>query len=236
MIPIRDHVRSKSFPFFNLLLIGINAYVFVRQLSLPGAQALEFTMEYAFVAGRFLSEPLEFWYTPFSTLFFHGGFVHFFGNMLFLLIFGDNVEDALGHVRYLFFYLFAGALALAVQTLLMPLMDVPVIGASGSISAVLGAYLVLFPLARVTTLIPIGIFLMPARLPAFVFLVVWAVLQFFSGYFVIVSGPLDNVAYFAHIGGFVYGFLFALAGRSRYLEKFRRRGFYGGGRGTYRIR
>ncbi len=226
MIPIRDHIRSKSFPFFNLLFLGVNIAVFARQVMLPDAQALSFTMEYAFIADRLMASPLEFWYTPFTTLFFHGGFVHFLGNMLFLLVFGDNVEDALGHFRYLFFYLVAGALSILVQILFAPDLTTPIIGASGSISAVLGAYLVLFPLARVTTLIPIGIFLMPARLPAFVFLLVWAVLQFFSGYFVIVAGRFDNVAYFAHIGGFVYGFLVALTGRNRYLQKFRRRSIY----------
>lgn len=226
MIPLRDHLRSKGFPFFNLVLLGFNVLVFVRQLMLPEAAAVEFTLEYAFIAQRFLSNPLQWWYTPFTTLFFHGGFVHFIGNMLFLFIFGDNVEDALGHVRYLFFYFFAGALSLAVQLIVMPDLSTPVIGASGAISAVLGAYLVLFPLARVTTLIPIGIFLMPARLPAFVFLFAWVALQAFSGYFAVVAGPFDNVAYFAHIGGVLYGVVIALAGRRRYLEKFRRRGVY----------
>ncbi|TVQ38432.1 MAG: rhomboid family intramembrane serine protease [Spirochaetaceae bacterium] len=232
MIPIKDHVRSKSFPFFNLLFLGINIYVFARQVILPDAQALQFTIDHAFVAQRFLEDPLAYWFTPLTTLFFHGGFVHFGGNMLFLFIFGDNVEDALGHLRYLFFYLFAGVLSLVVQLIVVPDMATPVIGASGAISGVLGAYLVLFPLARVTTLIPIGIFLMPARLPAFVFLFLWVVVQALSGYLTIMAGPLDNVAYFAHIGGFIYGFAIALSGRRRYLEKFRRRGIYG----TYRSR
>lgn len=227
MIPIRDHVRSKSFPFFNLIFLGINIYVFARQVMLSAPEAMALTMDYAFVAQSFLSDPVGLWYTPFTTLFFHGGFIHFFGNMLFLFIFGDNVEDALGHLRYVFFYLFAGVLSLAVQLIVVPELATPVIGASGAISAILGAYLVLFPLARVTTLIPIGFFLMPARLPAFVFLLVWALLQFFSGYMSILSAPTDNVAYFAHIGGFVYGVVIALAGRARYLEKFRRRGVYG---------
>lgn len=146
--------------------------------------------------------------------------------MLFLLVFGDNVEDALGHLRYLSFYILSGVLSLVAQIVFALDPATPMIGASGAISAVLGAYLVLFPLARVTTLIPIGIFLMPARLPAFVFLVVWAVVQFFSGYLTILTGPLNNVAYFAHIGGFAFGFVFALAGRRRYLEKFRDRDVY----------
>ncbi len=226
MIPIRDHIRTKSFPFVNLGFVAINVYVFVRQLVLADAAAFDFTMEYAFIADRLIESPVDFWFTPFTTLFFHGGFVHFIGNMLFLIVFGDNVEDALGHVRYVGFYLLAGVLSLAAEVVISAQTAVPIIGASGSISAVLGAYLVLFPLARVTTIIPVGIFLMPARLPAVVFLLVWAALQFFSGYLSIVAGPLDNVAYVAHIGGFVYGFLIALTGRRRFLEKFRRRGIY----------
>ena len=225
MIPIRDHVRSRTFPAVNLLFIGLNLFVFIRQVVLPDPAALSFTMQYAFVAERLFADPLASWYTPVTTLFFHGGFVHFIGNMLFLLIFGDNVEDALGHIRYLFFYLFAGVLSLAVQLLVVPQLSIPVIGASGSISAVLGAYIVLYPMARVTTLIPIGIFFLSARVPAFVFLGVWALLQFFSGYFTVVGGAIDNVAYFAHIGGFLYGLLVALVGRRGFLEKLRRRGY-----------
>lgn len=229
MIPIRDHLRAKSFPFVTVAFVVANGYVFVRQLLLAQQDASSFTLEYAFIAERFLEAPVEFWYTAFTSLFFHGGFVHFIGNMLFLVVFGDNIEDALGHIRYLFFYLFAGLVSLAAQTVVAPDLSVPVIGASGSISAVLGAYLILFPLARVTTIIPVGIFLMPARLPAVVFLFVWAAIQFFSGYLSIVAGPVDNVAYLAHVGGFLFGVLVALVGRRRYLEKFRRRGIYKSG-------
>jgi len=226
MIPIRDHIRAKSFPFVTIAFVVANGYVFVRQLLLEPAGASSFTMEYAFVAERFLEAPLEYWFTAFTSLFFHGGFIHFIGNMLFLAVFGDNIEDALGHVRYFVFYLFAGLVALVAQTIVAPDLSIPVIGASGSISAVLGAYLILFPLARVTTIIPVGIFLMPARLPAVVFLFVWAAIQFFSGYLSVVAGPMDNVAYLAHVGGFLFGVVIALAGRRRYLEKFRRRGIY----------
>lgn len=227
MIPIRDHLRAKSFPFVTVAFVVANGYVFVRQLLLAQPEASSFTMEYAFIAERFLETPVQLWYTPLTSLFFHGGFIHFVGNMLFLVVFGDNVEDALGHVRYFFFYLLAGLVSLAAQTVVSPDLSIPVIGASGSISAVLGAYLILFPLARVTTIIPVGIFLMPARLPAVVFLFVWAAVQFFSGYLSIVAGPMDNVAYLAHVGGFVFGVVVALAGRRRYLAPFKRRGIYG---------
>lgn len=224
MIPIKDYVRTKSFPVVNGVFIAVNLVVFVRQLLLPQPEALEFVMEYAFVADRFLASPGEYWFTPLTTIFFHGGFVHFIGNMLFLLVFGDNVEDALGHLRYLVFYLAAGVVSLGVQLVVSPELSAPVIGASGAISAVLGVYLVLYPLARVTTLIPIGIFLMPVRLPAFIFLGVWALVQFFSGYFVVVGGAFDAVAYFAHIGGFAFGFLLALFVRDRLIDRLRKRG------------
>lgn len=224
MIPIKDYVRTKSFPVFNVLFIGANLAVFVAQLVMPGQEAYELVMDHAFVADRFLASPVDYWFTPVTTLFFHGGFVHFIGNMLFLLVFGDNVEDALGHLRYLVFYLAAGVFSLAVQLVVSPDLSVPVIGASGAISGVLGVYLVLYPLARVTTLIPIGIFLMPVRLPAFIFLGVWALVQFFSGYLLIVADAFHPVAYFAHVGGFAFGFLLALLLRNRLIDRLRRRG------------
>ena len=224
MIPIKDYVRSKSFPLFNTAFILINLYVFVRQVILPDPEAYAFVMRYAFVADRFLADPVSWWWTPVTTLFFHGGFVHFIGNMLFLFVFGDNVEDALGHLRYAVFYVLAGAISLAVQLAVAPALSVPVIGASGSISAVLGVYLVLYPMSRVLTIVPIGIFLMTARLPAFLFLGIWALLQFFSGYLTVTAGVFDAVAYFAHIGGFGFGFLLALFRRGRYIERLRARG------------
>jgi len=231
VLPIKDYLQSKTFPLVNTVFIVANVVVFVHQVRLPLSQSEAFIMQHAFVAGRFFDAPLEHWSTVFSSMFLHGGFVHFIGNMLFLFVFGDNVEDALGHIRYFFFYFLAGAVAAFAQTLFMPDLSVPLIGASGAISAVLGAYIILYPMARVLTIIPIGFLLMSAKLPAYLFVGVWAVMQLFSGVLTIAGGVGSNIGYFAHIGGFVFGFIFAAAGRRRYLQKFHRhrRVFYNEG-------
>lgn len=223
MIPIKDYLKSKSFPVVNSLFIIINAVVFFYQITMPGQEAREFVMQYGFIAGRFLNNPFAEWTTIFTSMFLHGGILHFGGNMLFLFVFGDNVEDALGHLRYFFYYLIAGAIAVVAQMVTIPDMTTPLVGASGAISAVLGSYIVLYPMARVLALIPIGIFLMNARVPAYIFLGIWAILQFFSGALAISGGVGSNVAYSAHIGGFLFGLLFAAIGRRKYLAKFRRR-------------
>ena len=231
MLPIKDYLHSKSFPFVNTVFIALNAVVFVHQVRLPLSEAQALVMQYAFIAQRFFSAPVEHWSTPFSSMFLHGGFVHFIGNMLFLFVFGDNVEDAFGHIRYLLFYLLAGFAAAFAQTAFMPDPSIPLIGASGAISAVLGAYIILYPMARVLTIIPIGFFLMSAKLPAYLFVGVWALLQLFSGMLTIAGGLGSNIGYFAHLGGFAFGFVFAAAGRRRYLQKFHRhrRVFYNDG-------
>jgi len=224
MIPIKDYVKNKSFPVVNTLFIVINAVVFFHQITMPTEAARQFVTEYGFIAGRFLNDPLTEWTTIFTSMFLHGGILHFGGNMLFLFVFGDNVEDAVGHLRYFFYYLIAGTVAVVAQMVTIPDMTTPLVGASGAISAVLGSYIVLYPLARVLALVPIGIFLMNARIPAYLFLGIWAILQFFSGALAISGGVGSNVAYSAHIGGFLFGVLFAAVGRRKYLEKFKRRG------------
>ncbi len=232
MLPIKDYLQSKSFPFVTTAFIAINTVVFVHQVRLPLPQAEAFVMEYAFIAQRFFDAPVAHWSTVFTSMFLHGGVIHFIGNMLFLFVFGDNVEDAFGHIRYTVFYLIAGVVAAFAQTVFMPdSSGVPLIGASGAISAVLGAYIILYPMARVLTIIPIGFFLLPARLPAYLFVGIWALLQLFSGALAIAGGVGGSIGYFAHIGGFVFGFVFAAAGRRRYLQKFHRhrRVFYNDG-------
>lgn len=223
MIPIKDYLKSKSFPVVNTLFIVINAVVFFYQITLSAGEARAFVMEYGFIAGRFLDNPFAQWTTIFTSMFLHGGILHFGGNMLFLFVFGDNVEDALGHLRYVFYYLLAGAVAVVAQIVTVPDMTTPLVGASGAISAILGSYIVLYPMAKVLALIPIGIFLMNARVPAYIFLGIWAILQFFSGALAISGGVGSNVAYSAHIGGFIFGLLFAAVGRRKYLEKFKKR-------------
>lgn len=148
----------------------------------------------------------------FSSLFLHGGWMHLIGNMLYLWVFGDNVEDKLGSVRFIFFYLLCGVIASLVHVSMDPTSTIPTVGASGAISGVLGAYLVLFPKARVLTLIPIFIFLQVAELPALIVLGLWFALQFINGMVSVGSGTagMGGVAWWAHVGGFVAGMVFVL--------------------------
>jgi hypothetical protein len=153
--------------------------------------------------------PLSPWLTLLTCIFLHGGWMHFLGNMWFLFIFGDNVEDRIGHSGYLLFYLFSGVAASGAHLLSNPASDVPTIGASGAIASVMGAYFLLYPRALVLSLIPIVFFFHIVVLPAPVFLGVWFLLQFFQGLGSVGSVQTTGVAWWAHIGGFVFGFLVA---------------------------
>jgi len=153
-------------------------------------------------------------------MFLHGGFLHFLGNMWFLYIFGDNVEDRFGHVKYLLFYIFCGVSATLVQFVLNPLSRIPMIGASGAISGVLGAYFVFYPSAGVLTLLPLGLFSRIVVLPAVLFLGLWFIFQFLSGtqslaIQAVVGRDIGGVAYWAHIGGFLTGVVISLFSRRR---------------------
>lgn len=215
MLPLRDNIPSRSFPFVNVALIIVNILVFVHQVSLGRGGAIQFINVYALVPSRlhhisyYQQLGLVHALAPFVTcMFLHGSFMHIAGNMLFLWIFGDNVEDKLGHFRYLLFYLVCGILAGVLHVVTHPLSPAPVVGASGAIAGVLGAYIVMFPKSRVLTLIPFFIILTTVEIPAFIFLGVWIVFQILSG----MSEPLQGsggVATWAHIGGFVVGFVYA---------------------------
>jgi membrane associated rhomboid family serine protease len=158
------------------------------------------------VAGRAAPQPPT-WITPFTAMFMHGGLLHLGGNMLFLWIFGNNVEDAMGPVRFIGFYLLAGLMALALQVVVSPQAAVPTIGASGAIAGVLGGYLVLFPRARIITVVFIIFFFTILELPAVLILALWFLQQVLFGYLDLAqpSGDAGGVAYFAHVGGFVFG-------------------------------
>ncbi len=208
------------------MLIGACLVAFTYQLLL-GRQLESFLLANAFVPARFF-HPAAFGsglvfglWTIVLSMFLHGGWLHLGGNMWFLWVFGDNVEDVLGHVPYLLFYLACGVVASLGQAAVSPLSRVPLIGASGAIAGVLGAYLVWFPWSRVKSLIFLGIFFTMAELPAPVFLVLWFVVQFFSGTLSLAStgAAQGGVAWFAHVGGFVAGAALALilrrAGRVR---------------------
>ena len=212
MIPIRDTHPAKNRPVVNNLLIAVNVLVFLIQLS-QGPDNRIFTYLYGLVPARYsvpqISEYFSFWQQAFSFLsfmFLHGGFMHLIGNMWFLYIFGDNVEDRLGPVRYLAFYLLCG-LSSGISHLLLNLgSNVPTIGASGAIAGVMGAYFLLHPSARILTLIPIIIIPWFVEIPAFVFLGVWFLFQFLNA--AGSSGVAGGVAWWAHIGGFVFGMIF----------------------------
>jgi len=211
IIPIRDTIPSSRTPVVNYALILLNSAVFLYQVSL-GDAVNEFLYAYAVIPYRFrhlfLSHPVEL-VTPLFAMFLHGGWLHIIGNMLYLYIFGDNVEDILGHGRYLAFYLLCGFVSFLAQILLQSNSMVPNLGASGAIAGVLGAYILLFPRARVVTLLPIFIFFTVVEIPAYIFLGIWFLIQFASGAMSLgnSSALAGGVAWWAHIGGFLAGML-----------------------------
>ncbi|MEW6336110.1 MAG: rhomboid family intramembrane serine protease [Acidobacteriota bacterium] len=212
MFPLRDSIPSSRPPVVNFVLIGASVAVFLYQLTL-GPELEFFFRAWGFVPARFFHPGLFEASLPYNlgtmliSMFMHGGWFHLIGNMWFLWVFGDNVEDCLGHARYLLFYLAAGAAATLGQALVAPTSTVPMVGASGAIAGVLGAYLLWFPWSRVKTLIFLGIFFTFAELPAPLFLVLWFVVQFFSGTLSLATASAGGggVAWFAHVGGFVAG-------------------------------
>jgi membrane associated rhomboid family serine protease len=204
MIPIGDDDSSnKIIPVVNWALMAINVLVFLIEVTEGDA----YIVRWSFIPIRFVSDPIEESLTIFSSMFMHAGLLHIGGNMLYLWIFGNNVENSLGHIRYLLFYLISGVAATLTQLYFSLGSDVPNLGASGAIAGVLGAYLLMFPWKRVKVLL--GRFIV--RLPAFVVLGFWFVLQFFSGVGSVTdSSGTGGVAYMAHIGGFAAGFVMAL--------------------------
>jgi membrane associated rhomboid family serine protease len=206
MIPIRDLNPTRSTPWVTWTLLLVCGLVYVWQAVLPPGTDREFIYGYGLVPQRLVSHPdAESVVTILTSMFMHGGFMHVLGNLWFLHIFGDNVEDNMGPARFAVFYLLCGAAAALTQVAVNPGSLVPMVGASGAIAGVLAAYLVLYPGARVVTLIPIFIFLHWTELPAWVFIALWFVLQFFNGLGALGSGAGGGVAYWAHIGGFLAG-------------------------------
>jgi membrane associated rhomboid family serine protease len=215
MIPLRDTIRSRTIPFVNLTIIALNALVFLFELSLSPRGLDRFTLAFGMVPARLglgsplalLSNPLPL-ITLFTHMFLHGGWLHFLSNMWTLFIFGDNVEDRMGHARYFIFYILAGLASGLLQAFAMTGSNIPAIGASGAIAGVLGAYFILYPAGRVLTLIPLFIFPWFVEIPALIYLGFWFVTQLFSGIAslnVAGSANMGGVAWWAHIGGFVFG-------------------------------
>ncbi len=214
MIPLKDRNPTHRFPLVTVSLIAVNIAAWLYQVSLGEEGWGQFFLDYGLVPATLVQalNHADNWpaLIPIGTsLFLHGGWLHVLGNMLYLWVFGDNVEDKLGRIRFFVFYLLCGVIASGIHVIADPTSAIPTVGASGAISGVLGAYLLLFPKARVLTLIPIFVFLQVAELPAIVVLGLWFVLQFLNGMISIGMGTagMNGVAWWAHIGGFVTGML-----------------------------
>jgi len=215
MFPLKDNIPARQFPIINICLIIINVVCFLYELKLGGGLDA-FIRTYGFVPARFMvlheENVLDLgrFLPVYSSMFLHGGFLHLLSNMWMLWIFGDNVEDNMGHFKYLVFYLLCGTASIFAQALSAPHSPVPMLGASGAISGVLGAYFLLYPGARILTLIPIFIIFYTVELPAFIFLGLWILLQVLQGYshyLVGDGGAGGGVAWWAHVGGFASGFV-----------------------------
>ena len=208
MIPIRDNIATRTYPIITVSIIFVNILIFLwMRFTLTGTEGQIVYKYYGLVPREFITSassrldlvPYNVM-TIFTSMFLHGGFFHLGGNMLYLWIFGNNIEDATGHGRFILFYLLAGIAAAFAQLFYDPTSNIPMIGASGAVSGVLGAYLVLYPYARIKTLLFIIIFIKIVELPAIVLLTIWFFMQ------VLYSG-MEGVAWYAHIGGFVFGLI-----------------------------
>lgn len=209
MFPVSDVIPSRTTPFVTVGLIALNALVFLHQLTLNDRELELFVETYGVVPAYFS------WMSVLTSMFLHGGWLHFAGNMLYLWIFGDNVEDRFGHGRYLLFYLGSGVAAALAQTATSPSSVVPMIGASGAIAGVMGAYFVLFPHSRVLTAVFIVFFMDLVEIPAIFFLGIWFLMQFFSGVGSLGGdASVGGVAFWAHSAGFIVGAVAGLVWRA----------------------
>jgi len=205
MLPLYDTVRSRKFPLINLTLILANVLAFLYEAQMDPATLKGFIFMWGLIPSHLLSDPSSAWTNIFTSMFLHGGWFHIINNMWVLFIFGDNVEERMGSVRYLIFYLLGGTVAGLLQTYVLPSSEYPMIGASGAVAGVLGAYLILFPRSRIASLVPILFIFTLIEIPAFIFLLFWFVSQLYSGLFAIQGGGTSGIAWWAHIGGFIFG-------------------------------
>ncbi len=216
MFPLSDSTPRQRIPFINYLIIALNIYVFYLELSAPDIEI--FINQYAFIPSQFnYLNPASYFYI-FSGFFMHGGFMHIISNMWFLFIFGDNVEDALGHIPYLIFYLAGGVVATFAQYIIAPQTDIPMIGASGAVAAAAGMYFILYRKSSVKTLVVLFFGLIDiVKIPVWMFLGYWFIIQLFSsiGSFAAVGRDIGGIAYMAHVGGFIFGCLAAQLVRQR---------------------
>ena len=221
MIPIKDRNPSDLFPLVTIAIIITNIVVFFYELSQGSRHFQQFTLSFALVPKTFVAHPLapEQYIDIFTSMFMHGSILHLGGNMLFLWIFGNNVEDYFGHFKFAIFYVLCGVAAALAHIFTHPASAMPTIGASGAISGVLGAYFLLFPRARIVTLVPLFIFFYFIEVPAFLFLGIYLLIQVLYGLPSLAGADAQGIAWFAHIGGFFAGILLLPILRKR-------RGFY----------
>jgi membrane associated rhomboid family serine protease len=207
MIPLYDTLHSRRLPIVNWLLIALNVLVFLYEIRLSPSGLARLTGTWGLVPASLIAHPEVAWVTILTSMFLHGGWFHILSNMWVLFIFGDNVEDRMGGSRYLVFYLLSGTAAALLQSFFLPNSGEPMIGASGAIAGVLGAYLLLYPQARIASLVPIFFIFTIIEIPAFMFLLFWFVSQLFSGWLTLGGAGGSGVAWWAHVGGFVFGML-----------------------------
>ncbi|MBZ0158858.1 MAG: rhomboid family intramembrane serine protease [bacterium] len=210
MIPLRDNIPSSRTPIVTIGLIAANVLVYLNQIMLSPQAAVQFIHLYGLIpleissGDLLIPHPVPLHATLLTSMFVHGGLFHLGGNMLYLWIFGDNVEDRIGRLKFLAFYLLSGLGAASAQIWADPASKIPMVGASGAISGVLGAYLFLFPHARVLTLIPLGFFSRVTEIPALIVLGFWIIVQILNGVMTL-GVQVGGVAWLAHVGGFVAG-------------------------------
>jgi membrane associated rhomboid family serine protease len=210
MIPLRDVIPSRTTPWVTMALIGLNILVFIREITLPAGAVEQFIFRYGLVPAEFS------WVALVTSMFVHAGWLHVGSNLLSLWIFGDNVEDRMGHGRFLLFYLLAGAAAALLETQFHLESEVPLVGASGAIAGVMGAYLFMFPRSRIHVLVFFLFFIDVVEIPAVVFLGLWFLMQIVGGVGrVAQEAGTGGVAFWAHVGGFVTGVVAAFFFRGR---------------------
>ena len=217
MIPLKDDNPTSTVPYVNTGIIALNVLVFIYSLTLGNGAVERFVYHYSAVPALLFGEPgppAGVYLTLVTSMFLHGGFLHIAGNMLFLWIFGDNVEDALGHVKYVFFYLACGIIAALAHGLTNPGSRLPMLGASGAISGVLGAYIILYPRAKVWTFFFFIFFWQVVKVPAVFIIGLWIIVQVLNG-LTTYGQSTGGVAWFAHVGGFAAGIVLILFMRGK---------------------
>ncbi len=212
MFPIKDDNPTESYPYVTIVIIVLCLVIYIVQyFIIDNSELNSFIINWAMTPDSFFSGESKLlngpspYVTIFSSMFLHGGILHLLGNLLFLWIYGNNVEDAMGYINFFFFYLICGIFAALIQAFSFPTSQIPMIGASGAIAGVLGSYFLLYPKAKVSTLVFLGFFITVIRIPAGILIAIWFFMQIFSAYSTDINSP--GIAWYAHIGGFICGLL-----------------------------